>query len=70
MSANSQLTSANMKWSKIKQTGDLPPSRSHFASAIGGNYFIIFGGSGKGEREKLNDAYLLDLGKHTTRLTD
>jgi hypothetical protein len=52
---------ANMKWSKIKQTGELPPSRSHFASAIGGNYFIVFGGSGKGEREKLNDVYSLDL---------
>jgi hypothetical protein len=51
-----------MKWSKIKQTGELPPSRSHFASAIGGNYFIVFGGSGKGEREKLNDVYSLDLG--------
>jgi hypothetical protein len=53
-----------MKWTKVKMTGELPPPRSHFCSAIVNGFLVIFGGSGKGEREKLNDLYALDLGEY------
>ena len=50
-----------LRWSKIAVSGDIPPPRSHFGAAICGNKFIVFGGSGKGEQEKLADLYMLDL---------
>jgi len=53
---------AKLRWSKINVSGDIPPPRSHFGAAITGNKFFVFGGSGKGEQEKLNDLHLLDLG--------
>jgi hypothetical protein len=52
---------SKLRWTKIEGTGDLPPPRSHFASAFVGGRFYVFGGSGKGEQEKLNDLYCLDL---------
>lgn len=52
---------SKLRWTKIETTGDLPPPRSHFASAFVGGKFYVFGGSGKGEQEKLNDLYCLDL---------
>jgi N-acetylneuraminic acid mutarotase/ElaB/YqjD/DUF883 family membrane-anchored ribosome-binding protein len=51
----------NMKWTKVKATGDLPPPRSHFCAAAVNGILVVFGGSGKGEKEKLNDVYALDL---------
>jgi N-acetylneuraminic acid mutarotase len=50
-----------MKWTKIDGAGDLPPPRSHFASGVLNGKLYVFGGSGKGEHEKLNDLYALDL---------
>lgn len=45
----------------MNQSGQIPQPRSHFGSALVKNQFIIFGGSGSGEGEKLNDIYSLDL---------
>lgn len=52
---------SKLRWTKIETTGDIPPPRSHFASGLVSGKFYAFGGSGKGEQEKLNDHYVLDL---------
>jgi hypothetical protein len=38
-----------------------PPPRSHFGATVCQNQLVIFGGSGRGESEKLNDLFALDL---------
>lgn len=52
---------SSLKWTKVNTLGQIPPPRSHFGSALVENKFFIFGGSGPGEQEKLNDMYYLDL---------
>lgn len=50
-----------LRWTQIESTGEVPPPRSHFGAIISQNQLLVFGGSGKGESEKLNDLYSLDL---------
>lgn len=50
-----------LRWTLIECSGEFPPPRSHFGAAICNNQLLVFGGSGKGESEKLSDLFALDL---------
>ena len=50
-----------MRWTQIDNSGDIFAPRSHFGAVVVENQLIVFGGSGKGESEKLNDLFALDL---------
>lgn len=52
---------STMRWTQVANGDEAPPPRSHFGATIVNNQFVVFGGSGKGESEKLNDLYALDL---------
>ena len=53
-------------WTQITTTGELPPPRAYFASAlVASSYFYVMGGVGRvgGLNALLNDTYRLDLKK-------